>query len=332
MKYVTLDLLEDFTCMAGECPSTCCAGWRIHVDAEAYARFEKIESEKLRKDIMDGILKEDDQLFFKNKKDGSCIMLDDDQLCRIQRNTDEKTLCNTCRKYPRLTNRMDGVLYLSMAASCPVVSHYLVNGETKWNSVSDDGICQILSVQDVPMLWNILEMNRTNEESAQKINKEKNSDSLRYQCFEKMSLSLLEVITKYHEGNYLLNYLEVFEQEIDEPECIEMFAKMRKNMGVDWLQIQRNYFEYRVFSYLIEYPEKEKEDILYQIYGELFLVHMFAFCKYVMLQSEIHKTDWEDIICKVYRFCAHGRKTSDAVHQIFLKFFSNSFLWNYMML
>lgn len=58
----------------------------------------------------------------------------------IQRNSNEKTLCNTCRKYPRLSFSDKDTMLLSMAASCPVIIEYLSNDKIKnmWYEMGTD--------------------------------------------------------------------------------------------------------------------------------------------------------------------------------------------------
>ena len=34
MNHIAVDIYRDFECIAGACPNTCCAGWRIDIDAE----------------------------------------------------------------------------------------------------------------------------------------------------------------------------------------------------------------------------------------------------------------------------------------------------------
>ena len=48
MDGVVLKYYREFSCLADRCEATCCAGWKIVVDPEAYERFQKIEPEWLR--------------------------------------------------------------------------------------------------------------------------------------------------------------------------------------------------------------------------------------------------------------------------------------------
>ena len=54
MQYLVLKFLDDFSCLAGDCPSSCCIGWKILVDKEAYERLQ-IEPRWLQEEILQGI-------------------------------------------------------------------------------------------------------------------------------------------------------------------------------------------------------------------------------------------------------------------------------------
>ena len=59
MQYLVLKFLDDFSCLAGDCPSSCCIGWKILVDKEAYERFKQIEPKWLQEEILQGIEEKD---------------------------------------------------------------------------------------------------------------------------------------------------------------------------------------------------------------------------------------------------------------------------------
>ena len=73
------DFYDDFTCLAGSCPDTCCGQWNIVVDDEATARFQTMDGplgERLRAamTVVDGetcIV----------PVDGRCPMLTENNLC-----------------------------------------------------------------------------------------------------------------------------------------------------------------------------------------------------------------------------------------------------------
>ena len=54
MRYLKPDYFEDFKCIAGECPDTCCAGWQIMIDEESldyYGEAEGAFGKRLRDSI-----------------------------------------------------------------------------------------------------------------------------------------------------------------------------------------------------------------------------------------------------------------------------------------
>ena len=41
MEYVYPDYYRQFTCIGGECPDTCCAGWEIVIDDKTLEKYKK---------------------------------------------------------------------------------------------------------------------------------------------------------------------------------------------------------------------------------------------------------------------------------------------------
>ena len=152
MQCYYIDLYTDFSCLAGACPSTCCSGWKIVVDEEALQRFSLLENQSLKDDIFSHIQEKDGEYRFQNKGDGRCSMLDVDGLCRIQRNLSEKSLCNTCRKFPRITGKVGNRLWLSMAASCPVVAGYLWDQTIQWIKKDARNLPTSLGKETIPVV------------------------------------------------------------------------------------------------------------------------------------------------------------------------------------
>ena len=42
MTYTTLSCYQDFHCLAGACPDTCCAGWEIDLDGDTLERYRRL--------------------------------------------------------------------------------------------------------------------------------------------------------------------------------------------------------------------------------------------------------------------------------------------------
>lgn len=54
MLYTIPDYYHEFSCIAGECEDTCCAGWQIVADEAALKKYKKVTGsfrKRLRKSI-----------------------------------------------------------------------------------------------------------------------------------------------------------------------------------------------------------------------------------------------------------------------------------------
>ena len=41
MEYIRPDYYDEFSCIGGACPDTCCSGWQIVIDKESQDRYKK---------------------------------------------------------------------------------------------------------------------------------------------------------------------------------------------------------------------------------------------------------------------------------------------------
>ena len=88
---------KEFSCIAGACPDTCCAGWQIMIDEKSlqkYRRFKGSFRNRLHNDI-------DWKEHSFCQYDKRCAFLNEDNLCDIYSEAGKDMLCDTCRKYPR---------------------------------------------------------------------------------------------------------------------------------------------------------------------------------------------------------------------------------------
>lgn len=116
--------MQRFRCIGGDCPETCCGGWTVAIDRASYQRYVQIRKEPLAS-LMRQYLRHDPkgsasrQATLALREDLSCPMLDEQRLCRIQREQGEVALSQTCREYPRLHGQ-DGLMMQQHASlSCP---------------------------------------------------------------------------------------------------------------------------------------------------------------------------------------------------------------------
>ena len=95
MKIRVSDYFEQFQCLAGECPHTCCAKWEVVIDEETAERYHHVSGplgEKLRRELR----RDEDGDFCFALQGGRCPFLDDRNLCEIHLQLGEESTSITC--------------------------------------------------------------------------------------------------------------------------------------------------------------------------------------------------------------------------------------------
>lgn len=117
---------DEFRCLAGKCPDSCCQDWDVLVDEIAAARYRAMPGalgERLRQVMYE----EDGQTYFAIQSDGRCPMWRDDGLCRIQAEQGEQALCQVCANFPRLRHDFGDFVELGLELSCPEAARLILN-------------------------------------------------------------------------------------------------------------------------------------------------------------------------------------------------------------
>lgn len=125
MKILKPHYYDEFSCVGGNCPDTCCAGWKIYVDKEILEIYNNIPGEfgeKLRNSI-----KTDKKTSFILDQNLCCPFLNKEKLCDIYINIGSDKLCDTCKIYPRIILRYDDIYEYNLTLSCPEVARILVS-------------------------------------------------------------------------------------------------------------------------------------------------------------------------------------------------------------
>lgn len=116
--------LTQFQCLGSACPETCCTGWTVTIDKPHYQQYRKVRGEPLATLLHQSLERTPEggasaHARIRLREDGSCPLLDEQQLCRIQSTLGAQALSNTCSQYPRLYGR-DGEQHQMFATlSCP---------------------------------------------------------------------------------------------------------------------------------------------------------------------------------------------------------------------
>ena len=125
MNVVYPDYYRDFRCIAGECPDTCCGGWKISIDDRTWKTYRRQKGDWGRK-LRRSMDRENRSFLLEG---GFCPFLDEEKLCGIQKRMGEKNLCRTCRDYPRHMEVYDGLKEVSLSLSCPEAARLILKRE-----------------------------------------------------------------------------------------------------------------------------------------------------------------------------------------------------------
>lgn len=326
MQKVSLDLYQKFSCLAGSCPSTCCSGWRIFVDAKDFKRFQHLLPLWLSEDILSHIIEKDGMYYFENRPNGDCAMLEEDGLCRIQKNTSEETLCNTCRKYPRLFGKNNEKVFLSMAASCPVVSNYLLSESVRW-VIEENGREEVMSFWQLPLLEKDKAYYLKQERIVSKYPWNETDFLKQFPNLVKMSDGILSVLVSSTECPYLPGSFDYYEKNWQIDELKRDITAFWKENPVSFRLLAGNYLSYRMVSRYLEFPKEAKRSRYHQVMGELVLLCTVMFSRFCMGYGK-KKRQCQETIEWLYRFLIHGKQRAFQIHQIFEAFVSTPAEWN----
>lgn len=128
MNYLSVDLYQDFQCIADSCPEDCCHGWTVNIDKDTYQKMVENE-DKLEIPASDWLFEKDGGYQVKLNPDGRCPMLDEHNLCRVVRKLGPEYLSHVCTVYPRMHMKYGGVIEGYLTLSCSHVVSMLMEKE-----------------------------------------------------------------------------------------------------------------------------------------------------------------------------------------------------------
>lgn len=130
MEFTFPNYYKEFSCIAGSCPDTCCAGWQIVIDNKTlkeYQHFKGPFHNRLHNDI-------DWKEHVFRQYNRRCAFLNEENLCDIYTEAGPKMLCDTCRNYPRHIEEFEGLREISLYLSCPEAARILLSQKEKVHS------------------------------------------------------------------------------------------------------------------------------------------------------------------------------------------------------
>ena len=119
------DYYQEFRCLAGACPHTCCAKWEVVIDPDTAASYRGLSGplgDRLRASL---VRDEEGDWCFPLAGD-RCPFLDRENLCEIHRALGEEATSVTCREHPRFTEDYGPFREITLSASCPAANALLL--------------------------------------------------------------------------------------------------------------------------------------------------------------------------------------------------------------
>ena len=117
MKHYEICFYSAFSCAMGDCPNTCCKGWRIVFDEETYHRYLN-EPGKNGRRLRSAIKKTDGDVYFRDSVK-RCVFYERSGLCSLQRTVGTAYMPQVCRIYPRFRQHYGSFAEETLFLSCP---------------------------------------------------------------------------------------------------------------------------------------------------------------------------------------------------------------------
>ncbi len=122
---------EEFCCIAGACPDSCCKEWDVLVDEDTARMYRNLPGD-LGEAIRSHLQQDAEGNWYFTITDGRCPMWRSDGLCRIQAELDHDSLCGTCRDFPRLTHDYGNFVERGLELSCPEAARLIFSRSSQW--------------------------------------------------------------------------------------------------------------------------------------------------------------------------------------------------------
>jgi len=119
------DYSEQFHCLAGACPHSCCKGWEVVIDRPT-ADFYRTLPGPLGNRLRAALQTEDGEDFFALTDTLRCPFWDTDGLCEIHRLLGSEHTSEVCRSHPRFIEDYGTLRETSLCASCPEACRLLL--------------------------------------------------------------------------------------------------------------------------------------------------------------------------------------------------------------
>lgn len=118
------DYFDDFSCLAGACPHSCCIGWEVVIDEDTVRRYQA-EPGPLGDRLRAAMRFDGEDLCFP-LNGGRCPFLNQENLCDIHCALGPEATSLTCREHPRFIEDYGPFQEITLSAACPKVNQLLL--------------------------------------------------------------------------------------------------------------------------------------------------------------------------------------------------------------
>lgn len=147
MEIIKPNYYDDFSCLAGSCPATCCAGWEVVIDENALRYYDTLEG-NIGSLIRNAMTEMDGDICF-GLQDSNCRMLRPDGLCEIQKELGHDALCRSCALFPRFITEVGLRREIGISISCPEAARLVLTAKEPF------ALCRELTEEPMTALHDI---------------------------------------------------------------------------------------------------------------------------------------------------------------------------------
>lgn len=118
------DYFDQFACLAGDCPHSCCIGWEVVIDEDTARRY-RAEPGPLGEKLRAAMQFDGEDVCFP-LDGGHCPFLNRENLCEIHCTLGAEATSVTCQEHPRFIEEYGPFKEITLSAACPKANELLL--------------------------------------------------------------------------------------------------------------------------------------------------------------------------------------------------------------
>ena len=131
MEHIYPSYYNDFHCIAGRCPDSCCREWDVQVDEDTAANYRSLEG-PLGDALRSAMYEEDGDTYLGHNQEGRCPLWQPDGLCRVQCTLGHDALSQVCQEFPRIKQDYGPFIEHDLEMSCPEAARIMLSSK-EWS-------------------------------------------------------------------------------------------------------------------------------------------------------------------------------------------------------